>query len=245
MYSNAYIFRYASIMVILVAAILSSAAMLLKPMQQRNEAVDKMQSILAAAGITDVSTDDAITLFNQNVTNMIVIDNNGNIIDDYTAEGKQDSKAFKVNPKDELYKKSQGKDFELALYVINLKGETIYIIPLRGVGLWGPVWGNIALKDDFNTIVGVTFGHKSETPGLGAEIETPIFEDQFPGKTLFDESGKFKSIRVMKGGVSNLPVADQLHAVDAITGGTITSSGVSDMLENVLESYVPYFKKQV
>lgn len=244
MYSNAYIFRYASIMVILVAAVLSAAAMLLKPLQQRNEAVDKMQSILTAAGIHDVAAEDAIRIFNENITNMIVIDNKGNVVDDYTGEGKEKSRAFRINLKDELYKKSQNRDFELAMYVINLNGELIYIIPLRGVGLWGPVWGNIALKDDFNTVVGVTFGHKSETPGLGAEIETPIFEDQFPGKTLFDEQGTFKSIRVIKGGVANLPSAAQLHAVDAITGGTITSNGVGDMLKNVLESYEPYFKNQ-
>jgi Na+-transporting NADH:ubiquinone oxidoreductase subunit C len=175
---------------------------------------------------------------------MIVIDNKGNVVDDYSGEGKEKSRAFRVNLKDELYKKSQKRDFELAIYVIKLNGELIYIIPLRGVGLWGPVWGNIALKDDFNTVVGVTFGHKSETPGLGAEIETPVFEDQFPGKALFNEDGSFKSIRVIKGGVANLPSASQLHAVDAITGGTITCNGVNDMLKNVLESYVPYFKKQ-
>ncbi len=73
------------------------------------------------------------------------------------------------------------------MYVLEKDGQKINIIPLRGVGLWGPVWGNIALKSDFNTVVGVTFSHKSETPGLGAEIETPAFENQFPGKELFDD----------------------------------------------------------
>ncbi len=89
MYSNAYIFRYAGIMVILVAAILSSAAMLLKPMQERNEAVDKMQSILSAAGIENVTTENAIELFNSYVTDMIVIDNEGNVVDDYQAKANR------------------------------------------------------------------------------------------------------------------------------------------------------------
>jgi Na+-transporting NADH:ubiquinone oxidoreductase subunit C len=244
MYSNAYIYRYAGIMVILVAAILSAAATLLKPLQQRNEAVDKMQSILTAAGFEGADAKNAIEMFNKNVTNMIVIDNEGNIVDDYEGEGKENSSAFKVNLKEELYKKSVKRPFQLPLYVVSKNGEKIYIIPLRGVGLWGPVWGNIALKDDFKTVVGVAFGHKAETPGLGAEIETPIFEDQFPGKTIFDENGNFVSIGVIKGGVVNMPVSRQSHLVDAISGGTITSNGVGDMLQNVLESYEPFFKKQ-
>lgn len=244
MYSKAYIFRYAGLMVILVAAILSSAAMLLKPMQERNEAVDKMQSILTAAGIENVNSKNAIELFNQYVTNMIVIDEKGNVIDEYKDAGKENSEAFKVNLKEQLYNKSVNRSFRLPLYVLDKDGETINIVPLRGVGLWGPVWGNIALKSDFNTIVGVTFGHKSETPGLGAEIETPVFEDQFPGKKLFSEDGEFVSIGVIKGGVENFPANVQRHNVDAISGGTITSNGVNDMLKNVLESYVPYIQKR-
>lgn len=244
MYSNAYIFRYAGIMVILVAAILSSAAMFLKPYQERNDAVDKMQSILAAAGIEDVTSANAIELFNEYVTNMVVINDKGEVVDDYTAANKENSKAFKINLKEQLFNKTNNKPFELALYIIQKDGQKINIIPLRGVGLWGPIWGNIALKDDFKTVVGVTFGHKSETPGLGAEIATKPFQNEFPGKTIFDETGKFVSIGVVKGGIKNLPVELQSHKVDAISGGTITSTGVSDMLNNVLESYVPYIKNR-
>jgi len=244
MYSNAYIFRYAGLMVILVAAILSSAAMLLKPMQERNEAVDKMQSILSSAGIENVNSKNAIELFNDYVIDMIVIDNEGNVVDDYQGDGKQNSEAFNLNLKEQLYNKSTNKSFRLPLYVLEKDGQRINIIPLRGVGLWGPVWGNIALKEDFNTVVGVTFGHKSETPGLGAEIETPIFEDQFPGKQLFNDQGNFVSIGVIKGGVTSFPLDVQRHKVDAISGGTITSNGVNDMIKNVLESYVPYIQKR-
>ncbi len=244
MYSNAYIFRYAGLMVILVAAILSSAAMLLKPMQERNEAVDKMQSILSAAGIQNVTADNAIELFNDYVVNMVVIDENGNVSDEFKGAGKENSEAFKVNLKEQLYNKSVNRGYKLPLYVLEKDGETINIIPLRGVGLWGPVWGNIALKSDFNTVVGVTFGHKSETPGLGAEIETPKFEEQFPGKKIFSEEGDFVSIGVIKGGVENFPANVQRHNVDAISGGTITSNGVNDMLKYVLESYVPYIQKR-
>jgi Na+-transporting NADH:ubiquinone oxidoreductase subunit C len=244
MYSNAYIFKYAGIMVVLVAAVLSAAATFLKPMQQRNMAIDKMQSILAAAGQQDVSVENAIPLFNSNITNMIVIDQDGNILDDYTGEEKQNSEAFNINLKNELFNKSQGRPYRLPLYVIDGGDEKVYIIPLLGVGLWGPVWGNIALNQDFSKVLGVTFDHKSETPGLGAEINTAMFQDQFEGKHILDEQGNFVSIQVIKGGVANFPAGQQKHKVDAISGGTITSNGVSEMLDNVLESYVPFFKKQ-
>jgi Na+-transporting NADH:ubiquinone oxidoreductase subunit C len=244
MYSNAYIFRYAAILVVVVAAVLSSAATFLKPMQQRNQAIDKMQSILAAAGKQDVSVENAIEVFNEHITNMIVIDQDGNVLADYSGDEKQNSEAFNLNLKTELFNKSQNRPYRLPLYVIDKQGEKTYIIPLLGAGLWGPVWGNMAIKSDFSTVTGVTFDHKSETPGLGAEINTNMFQDQFKGKQLLGPDGKFVSVQVVKGGVLNFPADQQKHKVDAISGGTITSNGVNDMIENVIESYVPFFKKQ-
>lgn len=244
MYTNGYIFRYAGIMVILAAALLSTAAMLLKPFQDENMAIEKMGDILISAEIEGVETDQTITIFNEYVTQAMVIDQDGNVVEDYTDASMENSKAFKIEMKKELYKKSQGENFELPLYIIEKDGSKTYVLPMMGVGLWGPVWGNIALKDDLNTIVGVTFGHKGETPGLGAEITTGMFTDQFIGKQIFDSSGEFTSILVVKGGAKTLPEARQIHAVDAISGGTITSVGVSDMIDDVISSYIPYIEKQ-
>jgi len=109
-------------------------------------------------------------------------------------------------------------------------------VPMRGKGLWGPVWGFMSLEADGNTVVGANFGHKSETPGLGAEITTPMFTDQFPGKKI-SEAGMFQSISVVKKGTSS---GD--YAVDGISGGTITSNGVNDMLADCLAPYAEYFK---
>jgi len=243
MYSNGYIFRYAAIMVIIAAALLSTAAMLLKPFQERNVAIDKMGGILASAHIPDVTASNSIKLFNEFVTEEIVLDQNGDVVESYTEANKENAKAFSLDMKAELYKKSQGKPFELPLYVINKNGQSLYVIPVRGVGLWGPIWGNIALSSDMNTIVGVTFDHKGETPGLGAEISTAAFEDQFIGKTIFDNQGQFTSIMVVKGGIGKLPEDKRIHGVDAISGGTITSNGVNNMLKDVLETYLPYLQK--
>ena len=126
----------------------------------------------------------------------------------------------------------------MPIYISENDGIKSYIIPLRGKGLWGPIWGYIAIKDDLNTVYGAVFDHKSETPGLGAEINRPFFQDPFIGKTIFEE-GVFTSILVIKGGADE----GDNHAVDGISGGTITSDGVSDMLKERLEKYLPYFDR--
>lgn len=243
MYSNGYIFRYAAIMVIIAAAMLSLAAVLLKPFQERNMAIEKMGGILASAEVEGVETENTIELFNQYVVEELVVDKDGNA-ETYKDGKMEDGPAFKINMKKELYKQSKGEAFHLPMYIINKDGETIYVLPLRGVGLWGPVWGNIALKDDLNTVVGVTFGHKGETPGLGAEITTTAFCSQFENKKIFDDDGNFTSIIVKKGGAQTLPQNMQIHGVDAISGGTITSDAVNDMLNDVLSAYLPYIQKQ-
>jgi len=231
-------------MVILVAALLSTAAMLLKPAQDRNLEIEEMKSILTSANI-EATSDDAIDLYKKYITKEIVLSPEGKQIDLYE-NGKfidGDERAFDINLKKQLYRKKNNESFQLPLFVCKKESETIYIIPLLGKGLWGPVWGNIALKSDFTLVEGVTFGHKSETPGLGAEIDTKEFQKQFIGKRIFNNLGEFTSIKVVKGGIDLLPQNLKIHGVDAISGGTITSNSVADMLNNNLSSYVPYFKK--
>jgi len=244
MYSNGYIFRYAAILVIIAAAVLSSANMLLKPFQERNIAIEKMEGILASAKVEGVTVKNAIPMFNKYVVEEKLINNKGEVVESYNKGKMEEGKAFNINIKEELFKKINGKDFELPLYVINKEGKSCYVIPLLGTGLWGPIWGNIALDSDLNTVIGVTFDHKGETPGLGAEITTDHFKNQFVGKKIFNDKGQFTSIEVVKGGVGKLPKDMQIHGVDAISGGTITSKGVDAMLSNVLESYLPYIEKQ-
>lgn len=243
MYTNGYIFRYAAILVIIAAALLSLAAVLLKPFQDKNVAIEKMGGILASAEVEGVETKNTIQFFNEYVVEEMVVDKEGNA-ESYKDGKMEDGPGFKIDMKKELYKKSKGEPYHLPVYIINKNGETIYILPLRGVGLWGPIWGNIALKDDLSTVVGVTFDHKGETPGLGAEITTAAFCDQFVNKQIFEERGDFTSIIVKKGGVKTLPQNMQVHGVDAISGGTITSNGVNDMIKDVLTAYLPFIQKQ-
>ncbi len=243
MYTNGYIFRYAAILVIITASLLSLAAMLLKPFQERNRAIDKMQGILSSSGICNVEADKAIPLFNKYIVEEDVLDTKGDPINTYKKSSKENGEAFHIDLKKENYNKANGKPYQLPLYIANIKGKKVYIIPMRGTGLWGPIWGNIALTQDFKTVVGVFFDHEGETPGLGAQITTDHFQKQFIGKTIFDSNGKFTSIEVVKGGVKKLAPQERIHGVDAISGGTITSKGVQAMLNATLKSYLPYFKK--
>ncbi len=125
--------------------------------------------------------------------------------------------------------------------VITPKQDTAFVIPLKGNGLWGALWGYIAVADDGNHVIGAVFAHKGETPGLGAQIATDEFSAEFKGKQLFDENGNFTSIKVVKGGVLNSKIPAE-HGVDAITGGTITSRGVEEMLEQSLTPYISFLK---
>ena len=168
--SNGYIFLYATILVVVVAVLLTVAALWLQPFQQRNKENEKRIMILSAAG---VAGDGVITFV----------------------------------------------DGELPVYLVN---ETISVIPMKGNGLWGPIWGYLALAPDGKTVVGVTFDHKSETPGLGGEITTEKFQHQFAGKQIMDQGGL-------------LPVE-----FDAISGATKTSNGVKEMIDSTLEKYSGY-----
>lgn len=247
MFSNKYIFLYSSVLVIVVAVLLAMAATLLKPAQENNVKTEKMQQILQSAGI-ESPTKETISIYHQYITNELIINIAGEILSDF-ANGefiKGNERAFDINLKEELRKLTgknpSPKEVRLPLFVlVNDQKDTLYIIPLIGKGLWGPVWGNLALKSDKNTVAGVTFGHKSETPGLGAEIATPAFQNQFLNKQIFDENGDFTSIKVVKGGVVNSSI-NPIHGVDAISGGTITSKGVNNMLEVCLKNYESFLK---
>ena len=128
-------------------------------------------------------------------------------------------------------------DVKFPVFVADIDGAIKYILPTYGVGLWGPVWGYISLNEDKNTVYGVLFDHKGETPGLGAEITQPFFQKQFSGKTIFENS-TLKAITVKKGGN-----ATGAHEVDAISGGTITSKGVETMISDYLKCYEQFLKQ--
>ena len=226
-FTNTYIFIFALVMVVIVALLLSLAAMSLKPFQDKNIEEEKKQNILASIHI-ESSRENAVELYSKYISSSFVLNNKG--------EKKDGIDAFSVDIKAELGKPADQRS--LPVYVGTLEdGTQAYVMPLRGKGLWGPIWGYISLKPDLNTVYGAVFDHQGETPGLGAEINTKWFQEPFNGKTIFRDSVNFVSVKVLKGGGTK----DNPHAVDAISGGTITSKALEAMLDSCLVQYKSYF----
>jgi len=230
--SSGFTFMFSIVMVVVVAVLLASAAIFLGPYQAKNIKLEKMQNILGSIGVIS-DPKDAEKLFNKYIKEQLVLNKKGERV-------TGDISAFDIDLKKELDKlKTRDADKQLfPLFFFSKDNKLYYVIPVRGKGLWGPIWGYVALEGDMNTVYGASFGHKGETPGLGAEINTTEFQKQFRGKKMFDNSGNFVSVKVVKGGASP---GDE-HGVDAISGGTITSNGVTEMLKRTLGNYIPYFK---
>lgn len=239
--SNAFTFIFSIVMVVVVGAALSFASISLKPMQEKNALDKKMMNILASVGV-QADRQNADEMFYDIVKKRIMLNNQGEVTGE--AEGPVDPKntedPFNVDIRKEFRSPDlKPEDRHYPLFIAEINGEEVMVIPLAGKGLWGPIWGYISLEGDMNTIYGASFDHSSETPGLGAEIREAPFQSEFKGKTIYDASGDLVSITVQKGGVP----PDAPHAVDAITGGTITSKGVQEMIGRTMGVYDAYFKK--
>ncbi|MBM3917948.1 MAG: NADH:ubiquinone reductase (Na(+)-transporting) subunit C [Sphingomonadales bacterium] len=227
--SNTYVFGFAFAVTIIVALMLSGAATILKPFQEQNFLKEKQENILSVVGKT--ATDD-YKKFNTYIKS-VVIDEHGNELTGVDAFDINLAYDKKLHTKDSTY------TLRYPLYIFEEGGKKTFILQLAGVGLWGPIWGYLALDEDGNTVKKAVFDHKGETPGLGAEINTDGFEGQFRNRKIFDDSGSFVSVQVTKEAKSD----DDPHKVDAISGGTITSTGVSNMLREDIKFYLTYINK--
>ncbi len=233
--SNAYTLSFAVILVVVVGAILAMLSVGLKPLQKKNDEVKKKIEILSAMltpmEMKKISRKNAEAEFDKYVDldNAIVLDMNGKV--------KDGVEAFKVDIKKERRdKKLAEADKNYPLFICEKDGKTMYVIPIVGNGLWGPIWGNICVDEDMRTILGASFGHKGETPGLGAEITQEFFVNRWIGELISDESGNPTKFEIVKNNSGSEP-----QKVDGITGGTITSVGVQEMVNRCLKPYVSYF----
>ena len=229
--SNSYTIIYSVIIVVIVAFLLAFVFQALKPMQDANVALDKKKQILNSLNIRDLNDAQADAKYKEVVVADRVIDEKGKMLLPGTTGGE--NAGFKLDSKD--YK--EGK---LALYICRVNGETKYVIPVYGMGLWGPISGYIALNADKSTIYGVYFNHESETAGLGAEIkDNKAWQEKFQGKKLF-KNGDDKAIALSV----EKKVEDPTTQVDAVTGATLTSNGVRDMLHEALGKYLVFINQK-
>ena len=228
---NSYIIIYSAVLVIVVAFLLAYSFQALKPMQDVNVALDKKKQILAALNIRELGDVESAEKYKEVVKADMIVDANAQVVE--AGEQGGENAAFKLNSAD--YK--AGK---LAVYDCEVDGKKKYVIPVYGMGLWGPIWGYIALDDDKNTVFGAYFNHDSETAGLGAEIkDSKAWQDQFIGKKIFSADGQKIAIAVKKKSDVKNPASE----CDAVTGATLTSDGVSLMLQDCFAKYVNFLKK--
>ena len=221
--SNTYTVIYSIILVVVVAAVLAFAAMFLKPTQDANVKKDTIGQILTAATFAGVEDAAILDTYKAEIESAILVNLEGEKVGDLNIE---DCEVYGTS---DLKKQIAAEQKSLPVYIFK-NGYTV--VPCYGAGLWGPIWGYLALESDKNTIYGAYFSHKGETPGLGAEISTPKFQSQFVGKHIFRD-GNLVSVAVVKPG----KIAEGKDYVDGIGGGTITSQGVDNMMLESLNSY--------
>ncbi len=217
--SNVYIILYSVVMVVVVAALLAVVSLSLQGRQNDNALNEKKQQIVTALGEDPLTTD-----YDSIVAEAVILDASGNPTEGDVFAALQDLKGSIAAGKFPVFKAKNG----------------CVVIPVYGAGLWDAIWGYVALEPDMNTVKGIVLDHKGETPGLGAEIATPAHQAKYVGKTVF-EGDDFVSITLKKGG-ANPADANYAHEVDAITGGTKTSDGVTEMIRSGLGNYLPYLK---
>jgi Na+-transporting NADH:ubiquinone oxidoreductase subunit C len=232
--SNLYIILYAVGLTIVCGGLLALAAQGLKEDQDRNIAQERTQNILSTA--VDLKEGDNIDQIYTERVEAFVVDYDGNV--------KEGVKPEDVNLTAE-YKKPARQRL-LPIYEIKSasdpnKIESV-VLPVYGFGLWNDIWGFVALEEDLNTIKGVKFQHKGETPGLGARIsESGDIAPRYEGKKIFD-GGTLVSVMMMKGEGNNYD--NDPHKVDGMSGATLTAKGVNNMLKDYLLSYANYIKKK-
>lgn len=231
------------------SVLVSGAAVVLKPIQEQNKALDKKKNILAIAGLQEdgKSVDE---IFDAKVEARVVDLATGEYVDSVDAS-TFDANAAAADPAQNVV---LTKEQDIASIKRRAKYATVYlvkegdqlkkvILPVHGYGLWSTMYGFLALGEDVNTVVGFGFYAHGETPGLGGEVDNPNWKAQWPNKQIFDKDGNV-AIKLMKGGV-NPSSAGAINQVDGLSGATLTSDGVTRLLQYWLgdHGFGNYMKK--
>jgi len=248
---TAYIVRFAAYVCIACSLVVASAAVGLKPRQDRNALLDRQKKILSVTGLMKsgerLSATDVIGLFDDNIKTVLVNLEEGAIVpEDEMDVAEFDQQECAKDPdcgSDAPANPSQVKRFPkyAKVYQVIKDGEVdMLVLPIEGMGLWAIMYGFLAVDKDGSTIRGLEYYKHGETPGLGAEVENPIWKNLWPGRKIFDDTGE-TAIMVKKGVAG--PPAQAPHTVDGLAGATLTSNGVSNMItlwmgENGFEAFL-------
>ena len=226
--SNTYTVIYSIILVVIVAAVLAFAATFLKPIQEANVKKDTIGQILTAATFTDVDDAQTLDIYKEEIESAILVDINGEEV------GTLNVADCEVYGNSDLKRQIGAEEKALPVYIFK---NGITVVPCYGAGLWGPIWGYVGFEADLKTIKAVCFGHKGETPGLGAKIaDEPSFAAAFVGKQVGAGEILFEVTKP-----ANRQTVD--NGVDAISGATITSQALGNTLNQWFGFYQNYFAK--
>ncbi|WP_237056047.1 Na(+)-translocating NADH-quinone reductase subunit C [Microbulbifer sediminum] len=238
----------ALVLCIVCSVVVSTAAVMLKPMQQANAALDLKRNVLLAGGLIDpdqagkAAVEEAFA----NVTKKYVDLRTGKFTDEKPAGGsgraaaKVPSASEKLTPEQDIAKIIRRENIK-EVFVVEKNGELEKIIlPIRGYGLWGQLYGFLALQSDLNTVAGLGFYEHKETPGLGGEVDNPNWKAIWEGKEVYDQDGDV-ALSVIKGSVDK-DTPNAQYKVDGLSGATLTSKGVDNLVEFWLgrEGYGPF-----
>lgn len=233
MSENTYAFVFALIVCVVCSFSLAAVSEGLRDKKEQNIALDIKKNILKAVGLRDPLQPKAkpatIEKIYQEKIEEMVVDAEGNIL--------EDKRPPEISEGEEIY----------PLYVYKESGEVVsYCFPIEGKGLWSTLYGYFALEPDAVTVRGITFYKHGETPGLGAEIDKDWFQNNFKGKKIWDvNANELVPTKVLKGKVADIiPDAQQAQFyVDGISGATMTSKGVTTLIDIWLNTYEPFFAK--
>jgi Na+-transporting NADH:ubiquinone oxidoreductase subunit C len=239
--SSTYIVGFAAVVCLVCGVLVSGAAVSLKSKQVENAALDKQKKVLIVGGLleneTTASPEEIQALFKENITAKIIDLKTGKI-DSKIDMAKFDQAKYTKDPNTSTKAPARNGTGakripnQVLVYERRKNGKLDRVIlPVRGQGLWGPLYGYFALGADTNTIKGIIFYKHQETPGLGGEIENPSWMNQWPGQLVYNvkKDGTFGAvkIRVVKGPAKE----GDKYGIDGLSGATITSRGVTNMLK--------------
>lgn len=240
--SNTYIIVFSAVLTIVCGGLLALANQGLKPMQDRSVELDTKSKILSAVmDVKGIKGKQILDTYSESIE-AITVDLQGDVIEKdekgnpIIAEKVDVAKNYKLAPEKRM----------LPVFIFHKAGDKnaveAYVFPVYGKGLWGPIWGFIALETDLNTIKGASYDHKSETPGLGARISASEISDRYIGKKLFDDNGQLIAVNMLKGEKNPEKLLDE-HHIDGMSGATLTGKGMNAMIHSYFEYYTAFINK--
>ena len=231
---------------LLCSAIISIVAIQLRAVQENNVILDQQKKIISSANLVEVygSTENAM----KNISKVIINLETGKKIDrdpstyDLSKELRMEGMYKNLSPEEDIASIKKRENFS-KIY-IEYQGEKVktLILPVRGYGLWGIMYGYLAINEDLNTVIGLEFYEHKETPGLGAEIVNPKWKAMWQNKEIYDPTGKV-NLKVIKG-VSLIDDEDYKYQIDGLSGATITSNGVTNLIAFWMgpKGYLPFIE---